>query len=96
MPLISSKGGDLASKSIVLSIRGMRGGVRYQVYASSDGYVLFMASEQAFFKNFCEGIGRPDIFERWPGKKYGDHARGNEELHVFLRDEFKIDPRTVG
>src|SRR5258707_11764962 len=25
MPLISSKGGDLASKSIVLSIRGMRG-----------------------------------------------------------------------
>jgi crotonobetainyl-CoA:carnitine CoA-transferase CaiB-like acyl-CoA transferase len=67
----------------------MKEGIRYQMYESSDGHVLFMASEQAFFKNFCEGIGRPDIFEKWPGKKYGDHARGNKELHVFLRDEFK-------
>ena len=33
---------------------GMREGVRYQIYAASDGYVLFMASEQAFWKNFCE------------------------------------------
>src|SRR3954468_19727788 len=63
---------------------GMQGGVRYSMYESSDGHLLFMASEQAFFKNFCEGVGRPDIFERWPGKKYGDHARGNKELHVFL------------
>jgi crotonobetainyl-CoA:carnitine CoA-transferase CaiB-like acyl-CoA transferase len=68
---------------------GMREGIRYQMYDSSDGQVLFMASEQAFFKNFCEGIGRPDIFEKWPGKKYGDHAVGNVELHHFLRDEFK-------
>jgi crotonobetainyl-CoA:carnitine CoA-transferase CaiB-like acyl-CoA transferase len=68
---------------------GMKEGIRYQMYDSSDGQVLFMASEQAFFKNFCEGIGRPDIFEKWPGKKYGDHAVGNVELHVFLRDEFK-------
>jgi crotonobetainyl-CoA:carnitine CoA-transferase CaiB-like acyl-CoA transferase len=68
---------------------GMKEGIRYQMYDSSDGQVLFMASEQEFFKNFCEGIGRPDIFEKWPGKKYGDHARGNTELHVFLRDEFK-------
>ncbi len=68
---------------------GMREGIRYQMYDSSDGQVLFMASEQAFFKNFCEGIGRPDIFEKWPGKKYGDHAVGNVELHVLLREEFK-------
>ena len=33
---------------------GMRGGVRYQIYESADGHVLFMASEQAFWKNFCE------------------------------------------
>jgi crotonobetainyl-CoA:carnitine CoA-transferase CaiB-like acyl-CoA transferase len=32
---------------------GMREGVRYQMYESSDGHVLFMASEQAFWKNFC-------------------------------------------
>ena len=39
-------------------LAGMREGVRYQMYESADGHVLFMASEQAFWKNFCEGIGR--------------------------------------
>ena len=76
---------------------GMREGVRYQVYATSDGYVLFMASEQAFWKNFCEGVGRPDLFERWPGSTYADHARGNRELQAELRDDLR-DPhqRRVG
>ena len=36
---------------------GMKEGVRYQMYESSDGHVLFMASEQAFWKNFCGGVG---------------------------------------
>jgi crotonobetainyl-CoA:carnitine CoA-transferase CaiB-like acyl-CoA transferase len=67
---------------------GMKEGVRYQIYASSDGHVLFMASEQAFWKNFCEGVGRPDLFERWPGSKYADHARGNRELQAELREIF--------
>jgi crotonobetainyl-CoA:carnitine CoA-transferase CaiB-like acyl-CoA transferase len=64
---------------------GMREGVRYQIYDTADGgLVLFMASEQAFWKSFCEGVGRIDLFERWPGSKYADHARGNEELHDEL------------
>ena len=63
---------------------GMREGVRYQIYASSDGYVLFMASEQAFWRNFCEGVGRLDLFERWPGSTFGDHARNNIELRHIL------------
>jgi crotonobetainyl-CoA:carnitine CoA-transferase CaiB-like acyl-CoA transferase len=67
---------------------GMREGVRYQIYATSDGHVLFMASEQAFWKNFCEGVGRMDLFERWPGSRYADHARGNRELQAELRDIF--------
>jgi crotonobetainyl-CoA:carnitine CoA-transferase CaiB-like acyl-CoA transferase len=63
--------------------------VRYQVYETSDGrHVLFMASEQAFWKNFCDAVGRPDLFERWPGSKYADHARGNRELQRELRDIF--------
>jgi len=69
-------------------IAGMQGGVRYQFYATKDGYVLFMASEREFWKNFCEGIERPDLFERWPGSQYGDHARGNTELRRILRDVF--------
>jgi len=68
---------------------GMREGVRYQMYDAADGQVLFMASEQAFWMNFCEGVGRPDLFDRWPGEKYADHARGNRELQRELRDIFK-------
>jgi crotonobetainyl-CoA:carnitine CoA-transferase CaiB-like acyl-CoA transferase len=63
---------------------GMREGVRYQVYRAADGHVLFMASEQEFWKNFCEGVGRLDLFERWPGSKFADHARGNRELQAEL------------
>jgi crotonobetainyl-CoA:carnitine CoA-transferase CaiB-like acyl-CoA transferase len=68
---------------------GMENGVRYQFYESADGYVLFMASEREFWKNFCEGIGQPELFERWPGSQYGDHARGNTEMREILRDVFK-------
>lgn len=70
-------------------LAGMWGGVRYQIYESFDGHVLFMASEQAFWRNFCEGIGRMDLFERWPGSTYADHARNNKELQEILRDEFR-------
>jgi crotonobetainyl-CoA:carnitine CoA-transferase CaiB-like acyl-CoA transferase len=69
---------------------GMVEGVRYQVYETADqSHVLFMASEQAFWKNFCEGVDRVDLFERWPGSKYADHARGNRELQRELRDIFR-------
>src|SRR5262249_25293841 len=67
---------------------GMREGVRYQLYDSADGHILFMASEQAFWKNFCEGVDRMDLFERWPGSKYADHARGNKELQAELKKIF--------
>jgi crotonobetainyl-CoA:carnitine CoA-transferase CaiB-like acyl-CoA transferase len=68
---------------------GMKEGVRYQIYESSDGHVLFMASEREFWKNFCEGVGRGELFERWPGAKFADHARGNRELQRELREIFR-------
>jgi len=70
-------------------LAGMREGVRYQIYESADGHVLFMASEQAFWKNFAEGVERRDLFERWPGSEYADHARGNLELQSELREIFR-------
>ncbi|MCY4035972.1 MAG: CoA transferase [bacterium] len=70
-------------------LAGMWEGVRYQMYESSDGHVLFMASEQAFWRNFCEGLDRLDLFDRWPGSTYADHARGNLELQQELRDVFR-------
>jgi len=69
---------------------GMKDGVRYQVYGTSDGrHVLLMASEQEFWRNFCQALDRMDLFERWPGSKYADHARGNRELQSELREIFK-------
>ncbi len=68
---------------------GMKEGVRYQMYDSSDGHILFMCSEQAFWENFCECMERMDLFEKWPGSKYADHARGNRELQRELREIFK-------
>ena len=69
-------------------LAGMWEGVRYQAYAAADGHVLFMASEQAFWRNFCEGVDRMDLFERWPGSTYADHARGNTELQRELKAIF--------
>ncbi|HEX6235761.1 MAG TPA: CoA transferase [Acidimicrobiales bacterium] len=68
---------------------GMRHGVRYQMYESKDGFVLFQASERAFWRNFCEGVDRIDLFERWPGAEYADHAPGNRELQAELREIFR-------
>ena len=68
---------------------GMRDGVRYQFYETADGHVLFMSSEREFWENFCNGIGRPDLFERHPGSKYADHARGNDELRRELAEIFR-------
>ena len=69
-------------------LAGMWEGVRYQIYEASDGHVLFMASEQAFWRNFCEGVNRMDLFERWPGSTYADHARHNTELQTELKAIF--------
>jgi crotonobetainyl-CoA:carnitine CoA-transferase CaiB-like acyl-CoA transferase len=66
----------------------MKESVRYQYYRSKDGLVLFMASEREFWKNFCEGIGRPEMFEAQPGAKYADHARGNMALRRELATIF--------
>jgi crotonobetainyl-CoA:carnitine CoA-transferase CaiB-like acyl-CoA transferase len=67
----------------------MKEGVRYQIYETKDGrHVLFMASEQAFWKAFCEALDRNDLFDRWPGSKFADHARNNIELQDELREIF--------
>jgi crotonobetainyl-CoA:carnitine CoA-transferase CaiB-like acyl-CoA transferase len=68
---------------------GMREAVRYQLYRSSDGHILFQASEREFWENFCRGVGRPDLFEANPGKRYADHAAGNRELQRQLQAIFE-------
>jgi crotonobetainyl-CoA:carnitine CoA-transferase CaiB-like acyl-CoA transferase len=68
---------------------GMADGVRYQFYASSDGHVLFMASERKFWRNFCVAVGREDLFEAKPGEALADHARGDLELRRELASIFR-------
>ncbi|SEF57392.1 Crotonobetainyl-CoA:carnitine CoA-transferase CaiB [Thermomonospora echinospora] len=68
---------------------GMAEGVRYQFYESSDGHVLFMASERKFWENFCTAVDRKDLFEAHPGEKLADHARGNRELRRELAAIFR-------
>ena len=70
-------------------VGGLREGVRYQVYETTDGHILFMASEREFWENFCRGIDRVDLFEAHPGEKYADHAVGDRVLRAELRDIFR-------
>ena len=64
--------------------------VRYQYYDTRDGrLVIFQASEQKFWRNFCEGVGRLDLFEAKPGGRVGDHAAGDEDLRRELAAIFR-------
>lgn len=67
---------------------GMRSGVRYQIYESSDSFILFMAAEMVLWKRFCEGVDRLDLFDRFPGSQYGDHASGNTAMQRELKAIF--------
>jgi len=62
--------------------------VRYQYYQSADGHVLLMASDRRFWKNFCEGVKRPDLYAAQPGEEMADHARGNTALREELSKIF--------
>ena len=62
--------------------------VRYQYYESADGHVLLMASDRKFWRNFCEGIGRRDLYDARPGEEMADHARGDTELRRELEKIF--------
>jgi crotonobetainyl-CoA:carnitine CoA-transferase CaiB-like acyl-CoA transferase len=48
-----------------------------------------MASERAFWENFCKGVGRVDLFEAHPGAKYADHAKGDVSLRRELQSIFE-------
>jgi crotonobetainyl-CoA:carnitine CoA-transferase CaiB-like acyl-CoA transferase len=71
---------------------GMRDSVRYQVYPSADGHVLFMATERKFWENFCRAIGREDLFDDRPGAEYADHAIGDHRLRAELTAVFAARP----
>lgn len=68
-------------------VEGMKSSVRYQYYRSKDGYLMIMASERAFWRNFCEGVDRADLFST--GGEIGDHAVGDNALRAELQRIFE-------
>ncbi|MBW2268568.1 MAG: CoA transferase [Deltaproteobacteria bacterium] len=67
--------------------------VRYQYYEAQDGSVLLMATETKFWENFCRGVDRMDLFERWPGRRHADHDYGNDALRDELTNLFATRTR---
>ncbi|MEV0595916.1 CaiB/BaiF CoA transferase family protein [Nonomuraea cavernae] len=67
---------------------GMGDSVRYQVYRSSDGHVLFMASERKFWERFCRAVDRTDLLGDRDGEEVADHALGDHRLRAELTEVF--------
>ena len=59
------------------------------LHNDEDGkFIIFQASEDKFWRNFCQAIGREDLLERGERRRVGDHARGDEELRAQLSHIF--------
>lgn len=79
------RGVELAVNGVEASAGSMEAAVRYQYYRTKDGtFIIFQASEDKFWRNFCQAIGREDLLERGERRRVGDHARGDEELRAEL------------
>jgi crotonobetainyl-CoA:carnitine CoA-transferase CaiB-like acyl-CoA transferase len=88
-PDASDNDGNTGDRRRPVGFDDFSGSVRSQYYATADGHVLFMASERRFWRNFCEGLGRADLFEKWPGREAGEHALGNTALRRELTALFR-------
>ena len=40
-------------------------------------------------RSSATAVERPELFERWPGSEYGDHARGNREMQTELTSDLR-------
>jgi len=88
-PDVTDNQGNTGDKRRPIGFEDFSASVRSQYYASADGHVLFMASERKFWRDFCEAVGRMDLFEKWPGRELGEHALGNTELRRELTAIFR-------
>ena len=78
-----------AYKRRPVATAGMRYGVRYQLYESSDGHALFMASEQASGKTSAPALNVLDAVHQWPGSNMPTMPRVIAGLQAELRAIFK-------
>jgi crotonobetainyl-CoA:carnitine CoA-transferase CaiB-like acyl-CoA transferase len=70
-----------------MDLRGM--GPLYDVYVTADGRELFFgAIEEKFWVSFCEGVGRPDLLDRWRGGDAPVHFDSDADLRAALEAIF--------
>jgi crotonobetainyl-CoA:carnitine CoA-transferase CaiB-like acyl-CoA transferase len=68
---------------------GFAESTRASYYTTADDKVIFLqAIEDKFWRNFCVGVGRPDLYERYPSRLDYDHDPGNEPLRRELQQIF--------
>ena len=60
---VTGNDGDGKGERRPVGDNSMTESVRYQMYRSKDGMILFMASEREFWKNFAYGVGRPELYD---------------------------------
>jgi crotonobetainyl-CoA:carnitine CoA-transferase CaiB-like acyl-CoA transferase len=100
---VSGVDSALAFRATELDMRGngfgdmsMAGYVRYQFYPTQDDeFVILMALEDKFWKNFCNATERPDLYE--PGldiDKPTSNAEEKAKLRRALADLFQTRTRS--
>jgi crotonobetainyl-CoA:carnitine CoA-transferase CaiB-like acyl-CoA transferase len=64
---------------------GLEDAVRHQFYRTKDDkFIIFQCSEDKFWVNFCELVGRTDLLEGHERKAVASHARGDIALRREL------------
>ena len=61
----------------------------YNAFATSDGYVVVAALTNAFWRNFCTVIGRPDLGENPKYRAFKDRVAHREELDAVIEPLMK-------
>jgi crotonobetainyl-CoA:carnitine CoA-transferase CaiB-like acyl-CoA transferase len=85
---------NAALNDVEIAFEGWEDAVRHQVYRTADGkLVLFQASEDKFWVNFCRALGREDLLEGHERRAVGAHARGDEPLRRALTEIFATKTR---
>lgn len=62
--------------------------VRYQVYPSRDGHIVFMATEKKFWRNFCMAVGLEGLLRDIDSEAATSHAVGDHNLRRELTRVF--------
>jgi crotonobetainyl-CoA:carnitine CoA-transferase CaiB-like acyl-CoA transferase len=62
-------------------VRGETWPICYSPYEAKDGWVTIGALEHKFWRNWCEGVGRPDLIEQ----QFAPHGSG---AHEAIKEEF--------